>query len=132
MDFKKYFNDDELRKTKEILILFHDKILLDKKIKNPQAIILSTYMVCNEQKKSMVKKESVKKLFVDMGRTTKEFDKALYEISGKRKGKTVLVMIEKDLIGLNFNGLKIVKKILEIKNGNWRAWKKIEESWRKN
>ena len=114
MDLKKYFNGEELESAKEVLIQFHDKILLSKIIKNTSAIVLGTYMLCNECGKSMVEKEKVKQLFIQMGRTSTEFDKTLYEISGKRKGKKALLNIEKSLVGLNFEGLTEVKKILGV------------------
>jgi len=115
MELEKFFPKEEIAIARSILIPFHDRILLDKKINDPKAVFLSIYMLSNELKASMVPKEQVKKLFVGMGRSLENFRKIIYELSGKRKGKEALVSIEKDLIGLNFYGLNQIKELLSPK-----------------
>ena len=115
MEIKEYFKEAELKKAKELINEFHGRMLLDTLVKNPSAAILSIYMACNKSKQPLSEKSAARELFISLGRKSEEFDKALYEISGKRKGKKgkdKLVDIDKDRIGLNFNGLKKVKDIL--------------------
>ena len=113
MTLKKYFFDDEIKVASLIIEDFHGKMLLDPSIKNPSAVVLSTYMACNESKDPMIEKTRVKELFISLGRKPEEFDKALYEISGKRKGKERLIDLDNEKMGLNFNGLKKARGILK-------------------
>lgn len=108
-----YFPEKELEKAKKIIKKFHDRLILDSKINNPPAILLSTYMISNKNKKGIINKKDVKDLFISLGRKSGEFDKAFYEISGKRKGKRKLIDLEGDNLGLNFEGLEQIKKILK-------------------
>lgn len=117
MELKDYFTEGDLEKVEKIIIQFHDRTFFDKKINNPSALLLSTYMLSNKNSKGMIKKEEVKDLFIKMGRTGTEFDKALYELSGKRKGKNSFIDIEKDFVGLNLEGLNKIKGIFKFKNG---------------
>jgi hypothetical protein len=107
-----YFPEEEIEFAKSIMKEFHGRMLLDSTINNPSALLLSIYMICNKIKQPTTEKIAVKELFISLGRKSEEFDKALYEISGKRKGKTKLIEINKEIISLNFNGLEKVKKIL--------------------
>ena len=118
MNLIKYFNEEEAKKAEKIIKEFHGRMLLSPSINNNSAIILGTYMVSNEKKEGLVDKSDVKKLVLLLGKTSDEFDKASYEVSGKRKGKTKFLDINKDKMGLNFNGLNKIKDILgENKNG---------------
>lgn len=112
MDINNYFNSEEVTKVQKIMKSFHDRLLLDKKIGNPEAVLISVYMACNEQKKSKVSEDSVKQIFISLGRTNVEFMKAIYEISGKRKSSKKLVETEGDNIALNFDGLNKVEETL--------------------
>ena len=51
MKIEEHFLEDEIEKAKQIIVNFHDRTLLDKEVDNTSAIILSTYMVSNSQKK---------------------------------------------------------------------------------
>ncbi len=119
MDLKEYFPKEEVKNAEKFLVNFYDKLLLDNKINNTNALIIATYMISNKDKKSMVQKSKVKDLFIRFGRKEKEFSKALYEISGKRKtksGKREAWIEEKgETIGLNFKGLGQIKKLLNSK-----------------
>ena len=116
MSLKKYFPENQLNKAEKLIREFHGRMLLDSAIKNTEAVVLSAYMVSNEKKEGLVNKSEVKKLFLSFGKSSDNFDKALYEVSGKRKGKKKLIDYEKDKVGLNFNGIEKIKKILENKN----------------
>lgn len=118
MDINNYFSLEEAEKAKKIMRSFHDKLLLDKKIGNPEAVLISIYMVCNEQKKGEVGEELVKEIFISLGRTVEEFTKAIYELSGKRKSSKRLIDRTGNLIGLNFEGLKKIEEVLNKQNGN--------------
>ncbi len=112
MNLKKYFSEEEISKAEKIIKEFHGRMLLSPSINNTSAIILITYMVSNEKKLGMVNKSEVKELFTSFGKTSDEFDKALYEVSGKRKRKTKFIDFSKEKIGLNFNGVNRTKEIL--------------------
>lgn len=112
ISLKNYFLGEELEKAEKIIKKFHDRLILDSRINNPPAILLSAYMVSNKNKKGIINKKEVKELFISLGRKSEEFDKAFYEISGKRKGKRKLIDLEGDNLGLNFEGLEMIKKLL--------------------
>jgi len=117
MNFKDYFSGEEMKRAEKIIIRFHDRLFLDKKIDNTKALLISTYMISNKEKRSQVKKTDVENIFIKLGRKKDAFSKALYERSGKRKNKKgkkeAWINKEGDLIGLNFNGIKKVKEILQ-------------------
>jgi hypothetical protein len=112
MNLKEYFPEEELDDAEKFIQEFHGKILLDGSISNPNAIILSTYMLSNKEKSPSIEKKRVRELFISFGRKAEEFDKAIYEVSGKRKGKKPFVNIDKEFIGISFNGLKKIKDVL--------------------
>lgn len=119
MKLDKCFNENELDQAKKIIQEFYDGLLLDSSVSNPIAVSLSIYMASNENKTSFVEKDVSKGIFKSFGRKPEDFDKVLYEISGKRKGKIKLVDTDGEKVGLNFNGLKKVKELLEgNKNGS--------------
>ena len=109
MKFEKFFSGNELKQANNIIQKFHGRLLLDPKIGNPLAVALGIYMASNESKKSFVEKSIAKEIFKSFGRDSTDFDKTLYEISGKRKGKTKLIDTNEKGIGLNFNGLEKVR-----------------------
>ena len=113
MEVKEYFKEEDLNKANKIVQTFHGRILLDTSIKNPSAVLMSIYMSCNKSKKPSVSKSVSKELFIFLGRKSDEFDKAIYELSGKRKGKKKFIDSNKEEIGLNFNGLKKLKRFLK-------------------
>lgn len=115
MDLGEYFQEEEIDNAKKFLVSFHDKLLLDDKINNTSALLLAIYMISNKDKKSMVQKSKVKDLFIKFGRKEKEFSKALYERCGKRKTKKSWIDEKDDSIGLNFEGLNQIKKLLSSK-----------------
>lgn len=117
MKIDEYFSKEELEKANNIMVNFYDKLLLDKKIDNVSALILSIYMICNKSESSLIPIKDVKELFINMGRKKTDFSKTLYDLSGKRKGKDALIIINKDSMSLNFEGLNRIKMILGDKNG---------------
>lgn len=120
MTLSKYFPKTEHAQAEKILVTFHDRLLLDEKINNNQALALAVYMISNEHQKSMVEKDKVRDLFLRMGRKEDEFRKTLYEISGKRKNgnksKQAWIDQKDNLLGLNFSGLSQVGIILQNKD----------------
>ena len=119
MELKEYFSSDkEIEGAKKIITIFHDRPLLDNKIKNTELVLLVLYMLSNKEKAGLINREKAKGLFVEFGKTNQEFDKAFYEHSGKRKGKQKLTEEKDDTVGLTFQGLERVKSILgEEQNG---------------
>ncbi len=116
MEIKEYFQDKEVDNARKIIKEFHGRILLDTLIKDPSALLLSTYMTSNRNKKAFVNKKEVKQVFLLLGRKPENFDKVFYEISGKRKGKKRFVDIKEEEISLNFDGLKEVESIINKDN----------------
>ena len=112
MELENYFLENEIKNVKNFLIYFHDRFLLDKRIKDPQAILLSIYMLNNKTKKSFISEKEVKSLFLKMGRINKDFTKSKYDILGKRKNSTALIFCENDSLGLSFEGLRKIKNII--------------------
>lgn len=113
MNLKEYFPEEEIRNAEKIIQEFHGRMLLDNLINNPTAIVLSLYMLSNKEKTSLISKKKVKELFISFGRKGEEFDKTIYEITGKRKGKAKLIDVDGDNFGINFEGLKKIKNILK-------------------
>ena len=124
MTLKKYFDEKELGRAEKILQEFHGRLLLDSSISHPIAVALSVYMASCENKSPFVAKKNAKDIFVSFGRNSGDFDKVLYEITGKRKGKTKLIDSNGDKIGLNFEGVNKIKEVLKSKNW-WRNKKRI-------
>lgn len=119
MEIEEYFNKDEIIKAEKLFINFYDKLFLDTKINNTNALLIAIYMISNKDKKSIIQKSKAKDLFLKFGRKEKEYSKAFYEISGKRKtkvGKREAWIEEKgETISLNFEGLNQIKKLLNNK-----------------
>lgn len=117
MSLKKYFDEEEMEGAVKILKEFHSRLLLDSTISHPIAIALSVYMASWEKKSPFIDKKDAKEIFISFGRNPKDFEKVLYEITGKRKGKTKLIDSNNDKIGLNFEGVNKIKEVLNSKDG---------------
>lgn len=115
IELTKYFQEKEIEKVKKIITEFHSKLLLDPKVSHSNAVLISIYMVSNESKLAMVDKSKVETLFINLGKTKKNFSKTIYDLSGKRKRKGAqnLIDVEKEKMGLNFVGLQKIKELLK-------------------
>jgi len=133
--------DDFLRKYPGIFIKYFDRVLLDEKISDIGAVILSTHIIEFKQGKSGARYEDVKDVYVALGRREENFRKALHqakkqkliEVRQDRNGKNKMIFLTPkgikylwDLLGKiekakvyiikageHFRGFKLFENILE-------------------
>jgi hypothetical protein len=79
-------------------------------VENPEAVLLSVYMIANKEESNYVKKEQVKELFQRFGRDAETFSKTVYDLVNRRDPQKLK---EKDgKIGLTFQGMNSVSEII--------------------
>ncbi len=109
MNLNDYFPKEEVEDAKYIIHEFHDKLLLDNKISDKTALLLSLYMSSNKNKQSEIPYDEVRKLFVAMGRK-EDPNFAVNLFNAKKEG----LVDEREegkvkLLSLKIEGLKAVK-----------------------
>ncbi len=110
MKLTDYFPKEEAENAGCLIHEFHDRLLLDDKLSDKTALLLSLYMCSNENKKSEIEYGKVKDLFVLLGR--KEDNFAVNLFNAKKEG----LLDEREgkikLLSLKIAGLKTVKDML--------------------
>ena len=111
MNLNDYFPKEEVEDAKYAIHEFHDKLLLDDKPSDKNALLLSLYMCSNRNKQSEITYDEVRKLFVTLGRKEDNFAVNLFNakkeglVGEREEGKV-------KLLGLKVSGLKAVKNML--------------------
>jgi hypothetical protein len=106
-----YFPKEEVENAKYLIHEFQDKLLIDDKPSDKNALLISLYMCCNAERLSEIPYDEVKKAFVALGRKEVNFPQNLHnakdeELVSERE-------VDKDkLLGLKIKGLKTVKDLL--------------------
>jgi hypothetical protein len=114
-----YFPKEKIKSAKNILKEFHGKLLIYEKIDNVKVLTISLFMICNKHKKAEVKKDEVKELYNSFGRN--DFNKAIYELTGKRKKtskiktnrkKNPTIIENKDMFCITKKALDVIDTII--------------------
>jgi hypothetical protein len=109
---REYFPDEEIESARNIINVFHEKLLLDDKLSGGDALLIALYMCSNKSKMAEVNYNEVKNLFVKLGRKENDFKVYLHYAN-----KAGLIDEREEanktkLISLKIKGLKIVKDLL--------------------
>jgi hypothetical protein len=110
VNLKDFFPPEEVENAKRYVKIFHDRILLSGELSNPEALLLSAYMVANNKKTSSPELEEVKSIFLQSGKTEIEFSKALYEVT--RRWRQPALRKKNDKLEFTYSGTEAVRKIL--------------------
>lgn len=102
-----FFNAEELEGAKRYIEIFHGKLLVSNDLSRADAVLLGVYMASNANKTSEVTKDETKDFISQLGVTSDDYSKGLYETK-----KAELLSETDSKLGLTFRGLKKIRQLL--------------------
>lgn len=107
-ELSSYFNKEELQAASKYIGIFHGKMLISNELSRMDAVLLGTYMTCNDKKTSDVALTDLKTFITQ----NLAYDKVQLTKGLSDAKRSKLITVNSDKISLSFEGLNKIRALI--------------------